>query len=323
MDNNKAIQKYKTCEKGFKEIIRKGDIEAVRAALEDERNGPSFDSKRALLGEWLNWRHKRQSFMDTALKCGNIEIAKLFVEYGYDVLDCQDGQITFCRMIRLNQLESVKFLLEHGAKINYDDSGPLCAAARSGHFEMVKFLVEKGAKIAARTNRVRGDPESDYHLNSDGEECDSDSDSYDDHPRDSDGPISEAIRGGNMEILKYLLGRYDFSLKLVTTSNDLALLAAECGNVEMVHLFMEMNNSGCKRYYVEKMMDNVFEMGNANVIEYLYKYGVDISKKISKLEKEIKDKVNFVSKLKTFKSSHQYAICTYREECFYCTKKTS
>ena len=94
-----------------------------------------------------------------AARSGNIALMELLIELGLSVdepngnptdkpegpIDCASGN---------GQLEAVRWLLEHGARINFTVNGkprcmPLTMAAMSGHLEIVKLLVARGADIHA------------------------------------------------------------------------------------------------------------------------------------------------------------------------------
>ena len=54
------------------------------------------------------------------------------------------------QVVKNNNLDSVKLLVDHGANVNYCDSNqaPIVMwAALKGDLEMVKYLVEKGADV--------------------------------------------------------------------------------------------------------------------------------------------------------------------------------
>lgn len=98
---------------------------------------------------------------------GRLPVVQVFVELGLDVnlaKDVEDPEDPFCTVegpvlhaAAEGHLEVVRWLLDHGAKINYVVSGqvrclPLLRAAVNGHLDVVKLLIERGADIDATWN---------------------------------------------------------------------------------------------------------------------------------------------------------------------------
>ena len=88
------------------------------------------------------WTHKKISknewFMD-------FDKIKLAIENGADVEFCQ----TLSWAVRMNNFEVVKYMLEHGANVNYQDNdckwSPLMTAANDGYVEIAKLLIDYNA----------------------------------------------------------------------------------------------------------------------------------------------------------------------------------
>lgn len=119
-----------------------GYYEMVKFILD---NGVVFDIR----GEHINP-------MFCAIEFGNLDIVKLFVQYGFDVNKERSGSHMLPLRVAsyYGQNDIIKYLLDIGANIdgnyeNIEDDGetPLYEAASAGNLESVKLLVEKGAKI--------------------------------------------------------------------------------------------------------------------------------------------------------------------------------
>ncbi|WP_082402873.1 ankyrin repeat domain-containing protein [Achromobacter xylosoxidans] len=92
-------------------------------------------------------RRLHEQLMD-AVVVENLETVKRLVEQGADIHFLRDCILRWAA--GNGQLEVVKFLVEQGADIHADDDLALRWAAEEGHLDIVKFLVEKGADIHAR-----------------------------------------------------------------------------------------------------------------------------------------------------------------------------
>lgn len=81
------------------------------------------------------------------------DVAIILLENGIDVNYSFDSRPLITIATMFNQMETVKLLLDYGAKVNdVDGSGvtPLMFAAREGNVEMVSYLLEKGANKTLR-----------------------------------------------------------------------------------------------------------------------------------------------------------------------------
>ena len=101
------------------------------------------------------------SLLHRAARYDNVQMMVMLVQLGLDVnmpdLTCPEGPL--CTAASYNSITAARWLLEHGAKLEFEINGEkhvacLAAAAHQGYLEMVKLLVEHGADI----NAVWGDP---------------------------------------------------------------------------------------------------------------------------------------------------------------------
>ena len=62
---------------------------------------------------------------------------------------------TFCKMIRMGNIESVKAFIKSGTDINRKSMGltPVMYAARYNKVEILKLLIKKGAKLKTKSDR--------------------------------------------------------------------------------------------------------------------------------------------------------------------------
>eukprot|EP00913_Durusdinium_trenchii_P035301 g33031.t1 len=106
-------------------------------------------------------------WMSKAAHHGDIAKMELLVELGVDVnitkypTDDPDTEPegAIQQAADFGHLEAVRWLLDHGAEINFEFKGerrcwPLVGAATRGHLEIVKLLVERGADLEARMGGV-------------------------------------------------------------------------------------------------------------------------------------------------------------------------
>jgi len=117
--------------------------------------------------EFIRHEDGTDRWMWQAASEGKLPIIKALVDLGMDVNESKDlkgsedpdnpfyqAEGPIAQAASQGQLETVRWLLEHGAKINYIVNGkprclPLDFAAQEGHLDVVKLLVEYGADIHA------------------------------------------------------------------------------------------------------------------------------------------------------------------------------
>ena len=94
-----------------------------------------------------------------AVKSGNFDVIKSWIARGGCVRYFREGKDGFTLLhmaIEGRQLEVVKLLIEHGAKIDikdYSGRSPLLWAVSCNHLEIVKILVNCGADINVKTSK--------------------------------------------------------------------------------------------------------------------------------------------------------------------------
>jgi hypothetical protein len=102
----------------------------------------------------LDKRTVMRSDYEDALICasmyGHSEIVKLLIENGADVNANNSGPIIYAS--EKGQLLIVKYLVDHGANFCGDNNFPLLMAFLNCHTDVVKYLVEHGASIQSRAS---------------------------------------------------------------------------------------------------------------------------------------------------------------------------
>lgn len=106
---------------------------------------------------------------------GNIECLKFIIDSGFDINTLHEGETL---LSSTSNLDSAKWLLEHGADVN--QGSPLYWAADGGNAELAKLLLEHGADI--NQNSSPDNDESGYVF-----------------------PITAAIHSDNLEMVELLL----------------------------------------------------------------------------------------------------------------------
>ena len=107
-----------------------------------------------------------------AIKANQPEMVECFLKTGINIdtpLKYTEENTPLTAAVELNNLDMVKFLVEHGADINGREFSPLLTATYLGNrtFDIVKYLVEHGANVNVRNKR--GDtPLYNAFCNSDG-----------------------------------------------------------------------------------------------------------------------------------------------------------
>ena len=123
----------------FSVAIERGDLSAAREWL-DAGLPPDFEGKvigtGLMIGAWE----------------GNIPMMELFVARGADINKVNSfGEQALLHAAWKGRLEAVRWLVEHGARLNRDGKewAALHYAAFAGHAEVVGYLLERGADINA------------------------------------------------------------------------------------------------------------------------------------------------------------------------------
>ncbi|WP_373073218.1 ankyrin repeat domain-containing protein [Sulfurimonas sp.] len=97
----------------------------------------------------------------TAASIGDIKTIEKELNNGVDINTLSLEYTPISWAAHNGQLEAVKYLVEHGAKIDaaYPDSywAPLHAASIQGHLDVVKYLVEQGADVNINNAKTTND----------------------------------------------------------------------------------------------------------------------------------------------------------------------
>jgi len=149
---------------------------------------------------------------------GNIQVVKDIIESGTAInKPYGDHSTTLLHYASVDNLDMVKYLVEHGADINihtlYNWSPLMCALSNSyfypdRQFEIIKYLIDHGAIV-------------NYVINS----------GYNDKT-----PLHKAAGGGDIRIVKYLLDHGADTKKLNCMGQTAAEYARHCANFEMADL---------------------------------------------------------------------------------------
>lgn len=100
--------------------------------------------------------------LGVAAKIGNYEIVKWLVEDGVNIHYEEDAALSFAS--EKGHQEIVKYLVEKGADIHERDDVALGYASRNGNLEIMQFLVEAGANVNAHNGYALRIAASKGHL---------------------------------------------------------------------------------------------------------------------------------------------------------------
>lgn len=184
------------------------------------------------------------NYLSYAAEEGQMEISKLFLEYGADVN--ADKGLALRQAVCARHLSIVKLLLSHGADVHAFEEEPLHTAAASGSVEIMELLLEHGADVHSYNDRA----------------------------------LCYAARSGNLDVVKILLryganingGRYgaldwaasDGRLEVVeyllengaTVKFDHIKDAATKGHIEVARLLMKHGAEVIKDSLLKEAIDN-------------------------------------------------------------------
>ncbi|GMB07454.1 ankyrin repeat domain-containing protein [Thermolongibacillus altinsuensis] len=224
---------FQTKQQEFIQAIKKGDIEAVRSYIKQEKD-VNFKTKNGTpLDVAMN--HEQQEAAIELLKAGaksaymplppltfavlsvlpqgneqNVEIAKALISKKNVKEKDAQGNTPLHYASEKGLRELVRLLVENGADVNAtnkEGDTPLIVAAQSGQVEIVKFLHEHGADI--------------HHANHEGETA-----------------LLKATEGNHKTIVQYLLKmKADINEKTNSGKTPL-MIAAEYGYDSLVSLLL-------------------------------------------------------------------------------------
>lgn len=181
------------------QAIQQGKLDDVKQLLADNQ----IDLKS--LKEEVQFR-----LLDIATYSGHLELVKYFLEQGINInVSEQSGRIALHYAIWHGHPEIAYYLINQGADVNalYNANGgltPLCCAAEYGDLELLKYLIQHGADIRyedessgsspLRSAAYKGNLEIFKYLAEQAPE------KFDWQPS-----LSYAIVGGNPELVKYVV----------------------------------------------------------------------------------------------------------------------
>jgi len=126
-------------EKLFPSTIQPNNLKLIKESIRKGR----LDHIMILVNKKVFNSHIKSNTITIAITSNQLEILKYLVEQkwpvGYDYI--------LLEAISLGYLDMVKYALENGADIHFDNDEPLREAVKTGNLEIVKYLVEKGADI--------------------------------------------------------------------------------------------------------------------------------------------------------------------------------
>jgi len=133
--------------------IQNGHTDLVKLLLQ---NGAYIDSSHLPAGmPYLHsaLAHYLHPALATAASVGNIEIAKILIEYGANVNDQNVGSVVHSSILtyaaKAGKPAMIQFLIDQGAEVNTFSDGcftsPLCLAVVSKNQESIKTLLDAGA----------------------------------------------------------------------------------------------------------------------------------------------------------------------------------
>lgn len=155
----------------------------------------------------------RQFAFNTCIKLGRLDLVKFFIEVEKNI------NLNYNSILgdaaEYDQLEIFKYLVKNGANIDYAKNEALTDAVENNNFEFVKYLVEE-----CYANIDEKEDEEAYYYNY-----------YSECSGNYNYTIIIAAESGNIEIVNYLLNRFEFT---ITEYNNALLLSAENNHKEVV-----------------------------------------------------------------------------------------
>lgn len=229
----------------WKNLIQQGKTDELRQLIEALR------IKGEDIVQWVNFNlgfHSGGSFLIQVAKHGHIPIAQLLIDNGAEVNAKGHGYTAVHMAVQNNHPEMLDFLLGQGAQVDGENKitvTPLTQAAGKGHVGMVTSLLLHGASV---------------------------------QPRRSNGPLSEAARTGNTEIIRILLERDAMIDGDISMGGGRPLeRAAGAGHLEAVKQLLAAGAKiNLQNYLQETALHSAAEHGHESVVRYLLEQGANI-----------------------------------------------
>lgn len=188
-----------------------------------------------------------------ACQAGHLEVAKILVEYGFDLESKKgDGSTPLYIACQENRVDVVNYLISKGADIETvfkTGFRPMYISAQKGHLEVVKILVENGAKVDAASD-------------------------------EGATPLYIACQNAHNDTVKYLLAHgANIEVKFKNSFTPL-YISAQKGHLEVVKTLVEhgaivdaeSSDGGATPLYIG------CQNGHREVADYLISKGADIQK---------------------------------------------
>lgn len=170
------------------------------------------------------------------------------------------------RIMRLNEVSTWEYLVEHGADITMRENCAIRWTAEDGYLEVVKYLHKSGADIQACDNYALVFASQYGHFDVVKYLCENGADII---ARENDA-VRKAAENGYLEIVKYL---YEHGADITIRKNYALMMASENGHLEVVKYLYEhgADLQTCDNYAI-----TAAENGHLKVVKYLYENGADI-----------------------------------------------
>ncbi len=194
-------------------------------------------------------RYANMSELLNAVEAGNVREVKRLIKSGAHVNETSFVKnVWYATALHIaalsGSLEMVKYLVEHGAEINYKktfDQTALHMAAKSGSLKIFKYLVEHGADIKCKNSldenalyvaASSGSLEIVKYLVEHGADINCKNSYY-------QTALHNAVRSGSMEIVKYLVEHSADNNSGFLDDENALYLAASSGSLEIVKYLVE------------------------------------------------------------------------------------
>ncbi|MEM9884801.1 MAG: ankyrin repeat domain-containing protein [Bacteroidota bacterium] len=280
------LNNEKDCKTLIKAILAE-NIEAVKVLIKETDVNcidPNPDHQIIKKGNSSYYFSEPRTPLVAAARKGNLEITQFLVENGAKVnFQASRDETPIMAAAEFGNLEVVKYLRQQGAAINTNQRGEgtvLSVAARGGNLAVVKYIVAEGAAIDAKT-QGEGTPLSvaarSGHLAVVKYLLNQGADINSD-TRGEGTPLSVAARSDNLEVVKYLLEK-GANINADSQGEGTPLsVAARSGNLEVVQYLLEKGaNINANSRGEGTPLSVAARSGSLEVVKYLLEQGANIN----------------------------------------------
>ena len=239
------------------EALKDGQVEVVKMVL-DRGLGINYSDDGG------------KNLLDYAVEGGHLEVVELLISRRAKVRESSKSLIL---AVERGYLEIVRSLLNAGANPNvkYCTNTPLMVAAKFGHTRIVALLLEQnGITINSRFNSPLMYAAENGHIEI--------VDLLLTNEANTDGALASAAKGGHLEVVNFLISRRVETESSDRWSKEALIYAVQGGNVEILRIFLGkfQDHIDAVDLYDKSALAYAVENGRIDMVQLLISAGATV-----------------------------------------------